>query len=52
MFQVKGAGPNIPKFPLTTDHLRQTLMEGLYESKEPKVALDEGAAKSAKALGW
>jgi multiple sugar transport system substrate-binding protein len=52
MLQLKGVRPNIPEFPQIADYLTQALDEVLYQSKEPKVALDEAALKSAKALGW
>jgi hypothetical protein len=34
------------------EHLRQALDEVYYGIKEPRQALDNAAAKSAKALGW
>jgi multiple sugar transport system substrate-binding protein len=52
MLQLKGVRPNIPEFPQIADHLRIALDEVLYQSKEPKEALDEAATKSAKSLGW
>ncbi|HEY7226878.1 MAG TPA: extracellular solute-binding protein [Nitrososphaeraceae archaeon] len=52
MLQLKGVRPNIPEYPQIADNLRQALDEVLYQSKQPKQALDEAAAKSAKALGW
>ena len=52
MMQLKGVRPNIPEYPQIADYLRQALDEVLYQSKQPKQALDEAAAKSAKALGW
>ena len=44
--------PSIPEYPAIADHLRQALDEVFYQSKEPKLALDEASAKSAKTLGW
>ncbi len=52
MLQLKGVRPNIPEFPQIADHIRQALDEVLYQSKDPKEALDNAAAKSAKTLGW
>ena len=39
-------------FPQIAEHIRQVLDEVLYQSKDPKEALDNAAAKSAKTLGW
>jgi multiple sugar transport system substrate-binding protein len=44
--------PNIPEYPQIADHIRQALDEVYYGIKEPKIALDEAASKSAKTLGW
>jgi multiple sugar transport system substrate-binding protein len=44
--------PNIPEYPQIADHIRQALDEVFYGLKEPKEALDDAAAKSAKVLGW
>jgi len=52
MLQLKGVRPNIPEFPQIADHIRQALDEVLYQSKDPKEALDNAAARSAKTLGW
>lgn len=52
MLQLKGVRPNIPEFPQLAEHIRQALDEVLYQSKDPKEALDNAAAKSAKTLGW
>jgi multiple sugar transport system substrate-binding protein len=52
MLQLKGVRPNIPEFPQIADHIRQALDEVLNQSKDPKEALDNAAAKSAKTLGW
>ena len=52
MLQLKGVRPNIREYPQIADYLRQALDEVLYHSMQPKQALDEAAAKSAKALGW
>ena len=52
MLQLKGVRPNIPEFPQIAEHIRQALDEVLYQSRDPKEALDNAAAKSAKTLGW
>ncbi|HXW11815.1 MAG TPA: hypothetical protein VD694_03570 [Nitrososphaeraceae archaeon] len=44
--------PSIPEYQTIADHVRQALDEVYYGIKVPKQALDDAAAKSAKALGW
>jgi multiple sugar transport system substrate-binding protein len=44
--------PNIPEYQAIADHVRQALDEVFYGIKQPKQALDDAAAKSAKVLGW
>ena len=44
--------PSIPEDQAIADHVRQALDEVYYGIKEPKQALDDAAAKSAKVLGW
>ena len=44
--------PNIPEYSQIADHIRQALDEVYYGLKNPKQALDDAAAKSAKTLGW
>ena len=44
--------PSITEYQAITDHVRQALDEVYYGIKEPKQALDDAAAKSAKVLGW
>ena len=44
--------PSIPEYPQIAEHIHQALNEVFYGIKEPKQALDDDAAKSAKALGW
>jgi hypothetical protein len=44
--------PSIPEYQTIADHVRQSLDEVYYGIKEPKQALDDAAAKSAKVLGW
>jgi multiple sugar transport system substrate-binding protein len=47
-----GTRPSIPEYPQIAEHIRQALDDVYYGLKEPKQALDEAAAKSAKVLGW
>jgi multiple sugar transport system substrate-binding protein len=44
--------PNIPEFAQIDDHLTQAGKQVCTGLKEPKQALDDAAAKSAKLLGW
>jgi multiple sugar transport system substrate-binding protein len=44
--------PSIPEYPAIAEDIRQAMDEVFYGVKEPKQALDDAAAKSAKALGW
>ncbi len=44
--------PNIPEYPQIADHIREAIDDVFSGVKEPKQALDDAAAKSAKALGW
>jgi hypothetical protein len=44
--------PNIPEYQAIAVHVRQALDEVFHGIKEPKQALDDAAAKSAKVLGW
>jgi multiple sugar transport system substrate-binding protein len=46
------ARPNIPEYQAVAEHIREALDEVFYEIKEPKLALGDAAAKSAKVLGW
>lgn len=52
MIPTGGSRPNIPEYQDIAEHVRQALEEVFYGIKEPKQALDNAAAKSAKALGW
>jgi multiple sugar transport system substrate-binding protein len=45
-------GPNIPEQPQIAEHIRQALDDVFYNTNEPKEALANAAAESAKALGW
>jgi multiple sugar transport system substrate-binding protein len=44
--------PAIPEYPQIASHIKQALDDVYYGLKDPKLALDEAAARSAKALGW
>jgi multiple sugar transport system substrate-binding protein len=44
--------PNIPEYPQIADSIKQAIDEVYYGMKDPKQALNDAAAKSAKALGW
>jgi multiple sugar transport system substrate-binding protein len=44
--------PNIAEYQAIADNVREALDEVFYGIKQPKQALDDAAAKSAKALGW
>jgi multiple sugar transport system substrate-binding protein len=46
------ARPNIPEYQAIAEDVRHALDEVFYGIKQPKQALDDAAAKSAKALGW
>jgi hypothetical protein len=41
----------IPEYPQIAEDIRQAIDEVQFGTKEPKQALDDAAAKSAKALG-
>jgi multiple sugar transport system substrate-binding protein len=44
--------PTMPEYPDIAEHIRQAIDEVQYGMKEPKQALDDAAAQSAKVLGW
>jgi multiple sugar transport system substrate-binding protein len=52
LIELGRARPNTPEFPQIDDHVTEALKQVCHGVKEPKQALDEAAAKSAKALGW
>src|SRR5919197_688554 len=52
MIPIGRSRPSIPEYPQIAEHIRQAIDEVYYGIKEPKQALDEAAAKSAKLLGW
>jgi multiple sugar transport system substrate-binding protein len=46
-----GHNTAIPEYPQIASHIKQALDDVYYGLKNPKRALDEAAARSAKALG-
>jgi multiple sugar transport system substrate-binding protein len=52
MIPIGHSRPNIPEYPQISDNIKQAIDEVYYGMKDPKQALDEAAAKSAKVLGW
>jgi multiple sugar transport system substrate-binding protein len=52
MISIGHSRPNIPEYPQIADNIKQAIDEVYFGVKEPKQALDEAAAKSAKVLGW
>jgi multiple sugar transport system substrate-binding protein len=47
-----GSRPSIPEYSQIADHIRRAIDDVYYGIKDPKQALDDAAAKSAKVLGW
>ena len=52
MMEIRGVRPNMPEYPEIATHIREAIAQVYNGTKEPKQALDEAAAKSAKVLGW
>jgi multiple sugar transport system substrate-binding protein len=52
MIKIGQTRPNIPEFPQISSNIRQAIDQIYNGTKQPKQALDEAAAKSAKILGW
>ena len=52
MIEVGGSRPSIPEYSKIATHIKQAMDEVFSGAKEPKQALDDAAAKSAKVLGW
>ncbi len=44
--------PNIPEFPEISSNINQAIDQIYNGTSQPKHALDQATAKSAKALGW
>ena len=43
--------PNIPEYPIIAEHIRNAI-EQVFNGMDPKMALDEAAKQTEKALGW
>jgi multiple sugar transport system substrate-binding protein len=52
MIEIGHGRPNIPEYSQIAEHIKQALDEVYYGLKDPKQALNDAAAKSAKVLGW
>jgi multiple sugar transport system substrate-binding protein len=52
MVQLGRGRPNIPEFAQIDDYVTEAGKQVCHGIKEPKQALDDAAAKSAKLLGW
>jgi multiple sugar transport system substrate-binding protein len=52
MMTIARARTSIPEYPHIAEDIHQALDQVFYKAKEPKQALDDAAAKSAKAMGW
>jgi multiple sugar transport system substrate-binding protein len=52
MIKIGQTRPNIPEFPQISSNIRQAIDQIYNGTNQPKQALDEAAAKSAKILGW
>jgi multiple sugar transport system substrate-binding protein len=52
MIPYGGIRPNIPEYPEIAEDIHQAIQQVYNGTKQPEEALDEAAAKSAKALGW
>jgi multiple sugar transport system substrate-binding protein len=52
MVQFGRQRPSVAEYPLVAENIQQAIEDVHYGLKEPKQALDEAAAKSARVLGW
>ena len=52
MLSIARARPNIPEYPQISEHILEAINQVYNGTKQPEEALDEAAAKSARALGW
>jgi hypothetical protein len=52
MLQLQGTRPNMPEYPEIAAHIKEAIDQIYNGTKEPELALDEAAAKSANVLGW
>jgi len=52
LVQFGHARPNIAEYPQLADHISEAIDDVYSGKKQPKQALDDAAAKSAKVMGW
>lgn len=52
MIELGRGRPSIPEYPQIANHINQAMDDVFSGSKEPELALDDAAAKSAESLGW
>jgi multiple sugar transport system substrate-binding protein len=52
MFPTAHGRPSISEYPQIAENVREAIEDVYYGIKDPKRALDDAAAKSAKVLGW
>ena len=52
MISIGHSRPNIAEYPQIADNIKEAIDKVYYGIKDPKQALNEAAAKSAKVLGW
>jgi multiple sugar transport system substrate-binding protein len=52
MIKIGQTRPNIPEFPEISSNINQAIDQIYKGTSQPKQALDQAAAKSAKILGW
>lgn len=52
MISIGRSRPSIPEYPQVAEHIREAIDKVYSGTEEPKKALDEAAAKTAKVLGW
>jgi multiple sugar transport system substrate-binding protein len=52
MIKIGQTRPNIPEFPQIASNIKQAIDQIYNGTNQPKQALDQAAAKSAKVLGW
>jgi multiple sugar transport system substrate-binding protein len=51
MIPIGQVRPTLTEYPIIADNITRSIYEVQYGIKEPKQALDDAAAKSAKILG-
>lgn len=52
MISIGHSRPSIPEYPQIADNIKEAIDKVYYGMKDPKQALNEATAKSAKVLGW